>query len=156
MLAWEYGYGWMRDPAVPMYGESAGSEDFELTSLAVTAPSADKVAGTGAAAPAQPSPAGAVTHVFSAPGVRDVAVAVGNFTIADATVYGIGALTLQHADNSVGSAAFGAALKTYLHDEAHRIARPEDIKKAFASVPEVVQALQDAGAFTTGTPAAAS
>lgn len=302
LLAWEYGYGWMRDPAEAIYGEMAGSEDFNLTSLAVTASSSDNVAGTGAVQPAQPGSNSTVTHVFSAPAVRNVAIAVGNFTITDTTigdtkvhvavppntavttatwtstasksltsledllgpfpytdlwidvlepslgggiefpggaffadidpadattfvpheiahsyfyglvgndqgrdpwldetwanwasiivtgndanlptptppgngplgasmaywasqpsagetyfdvVYGLGALALQHAYNSVGAEAFGAALRAYLHEEAHRIARPDDVKRAFAALPDVLRALTDVGAFTTPAP----
>ncbi len=84
LLAWIRGSGWARDPAVPMNGETAASEDFVLSDLSVTAPSDYQVMGTGVAAgdPAG-SGAGRTTHRFTAPAVRDVAVAVGRYEILD-------------------------------------------------------------------------
>lgn len=81
LLAWEFGHGWMRDPAVNLYGDMSGSEDFELASLAVTAPAADVVTGTGAVGATTAGANGTTVHQFSAPAVRDVSVAVGDFTI---------------------------------------------------------------------------
>jgi hypothetical protein len=78
MLAWERGRGWMRDPAVDVPGEMAGSEEFRLAALEVVAPEGETVMGTGAAmgTSAGPHP-GTTLHRFTAPSVRDVAVSVG-------------------------------------------------------------------------------
>ena len=81
LLAWEFGHGWMRDPAVNLYGDMSGSEDFNLSSLSVTAPSADVVTGTGAAGATTTGANGTTVHNFSAAAVRDVSVAVGDFTV---------------------------------------------------------------------------
>lgn len=78
LLAYERGHGWMREPAVDLIGEVAGSEEFRLERLDVVAPSGDVVAGTGAASPAVAGPRpGTTLHRFSADAVRDVAVSVG-------------------------------------------------------------------------------
>ena len=81
LLAWEYGSGWMRDPAVNIDGDTAGSEDFELQKLSVTAPSHDVVTGTGQVGGTHDGPSGTTVHEFSASAVRDVAVAVGDFSL---------------------------------------------------------------------------
>ncbi|MGH3897071.1 MAG: hypothetical protein ACRDTA_02235 [Pseudonocardiaceae bacterium] len=47
LLAWSRGRGWARNPAVPMNGETAASEDFMLSALSVTAPTDYRVMGTG-------------------------------------------------------------------------------------------------------------
>ena len=84
LLSWIRGSGWARDPAVAMNGETAASEDFVLTDLSVTAPSDDKVLGPGTAVGEVPGPTpGTTTHRFSAPAVRDVAVAVGDYDVLD-------------------------------------------------------------------------
>ena len=48
LLAWTRGQGWVRDPAVDMNGETVTSEDFTLATLNITAPTHDRVLGTGA------------------------------------------------------------------------------------------------------------
>lgn len=89
LLAWVRGRGWVRDPAVPINGESVTSEDFMLKELAVTAPSRFSVAGTGSTMGQDPGPQGSTVHRFSAPAVRDVSFAVGRYTIIDQDVHGI-------------------------------------------------------------------
>lgn len=82
MLAWVEGRGWQQNPAVDVVGEMAASDSFELRDLAVTAPSAYKVAAVGTTTGTQQGPSeGSTTHHFTAPVVRDVSVAVGDLTI---------------------------------------------------------------------------
>jgi hypothetical protein len=88
LLAWERGRGWERGPAVPVIGETAVSEDFLLDSLEVLAPSGYEVLGTGAADGTEDGPDGTTLHRFTAPAVRDVAVAVGDLDVAERTVGG--------------------------------------------------------------------
>jgi hypothetical protein len=90
LLAWVRGGGWARDPAVPMNGETATSEDFMLASLAVTAPTDYQVIGTGVAAGETAGGAsGTITHRFTAAAVRDVSVAVGRYDVLDRDVGGV-------------------------------------------------------------------
>ncbi len=89
LLAWERGRGWERGPAVPVDGETAVSEDFLLDSLEVVAPSGHEVLGTGRADGTEDGPDGTTVHRFTAPAVRDVAVAVGDLDVAERTVDGV-------------------------------------------------------------------
>jgi len=89
LLAWERGRGWERGPAVPVIGETAVSEDFLLDSLEVVAPSDHDVLGTGEAVGTQDGPDGTTVHRFTAPAVRDVAVAVGDLDVAERTIDGV-------------------------------------------------------------------
>lgn len=90
LLAWIRGSGWARDPAVPMNGETAASEDFALSGLSVTAPTDYQVMGTGVAAgDTAGSGADTTTHRFTAPAVRDVTVAVGRYELLDRDVDGV-------------------------------------------------------------------
>jgi len=90
LLSWIRGQGWVRDPAVPMNGETAASEDFMLSALSVTAPSAMRVQGTGTAAGDSPGPApGTTTHRFTAPAVRDVTVGVGHYDVLNRDIGGV-------------------------------------------------------------------
>jgi hypothetical protein len=82
LLAWERGRGWAREPAVPMYGESATSEAADTT-VTVTAPPGLAVLGPGTA---DTTAEGAV---FRAPALRDVAVAVGRFRVLERDVDGV-------------------------------------------------------------------
>lgn len=89
LLAWEHGVGWMREPAVDLFGEMAGSETFALELLEVVAPEGLEVMGTGqrggTAGGAGP---GLTVHAFSARAVRDVAVVVGELEVVEADVDG--------------------------------------------------------------------
>jgi peptidase M1-like protein len=90
LLAWERGQGWDRDPAVPVNGEMAVSEDFRLDSLEVTAPAEYQVWGTGTASGTRPGAhPGTTVHEFTATAVRDVAVTVGRLDGTERTVDGV-------------------------------------------------------------------
>ncbi|RBY81401.1 hypothetical protein DQ239_02085 [Blastococcus sp. TF02-09] len=89
LLAWERDRGWARGPAVPVSGEMAVSEDFELASLEVVAPSRYDVLGTGSAMGAEKARDGTTLHRFTAPAVRDVAVSVGNLDVVERVVDGV-------------------------------------------------------------------
>jgi aminopeptidase N len=89
LLAWERGRGWERGPAVPVNGETAVSEDFLLDSMEVVAPSGYEVLGTGAADGTDDQQDGTTVHRFTAPAVRDVAVAVGELDVAERTIDGV-------------------------------------------------------------------
>ncbi|MCV2490680.1 M1 family aminopeptidase [Geodermatophilus sp. YIM 151500] len=89
LLAWERGRGWQRGPAVPVNGETAVSEDFRLDSLEVVAPDGYEVLGTGEAGGTEDRPDGTTVHRFSAPAVRDVAVAVGDLDVVERTINGV-------------------------------------------------------------------
>lgn len=89
LLAWIRGKGWARDTAVPMNGETATSEDFMLATLLVTAPTDYRVMGTGVATGDTAGASGTTTHRFTAPAVRDVAVAVGRYDVLDRDVGGV-------------------------------------------------------------------
>jgi hypothetical protein len=89
VLAWERGHGWMTDPAVDVFGESDGSEEFRLT-LDVVAPEQDTVLGTGHVEPTTKGPrSGTVRHRFTADSVRNVAVAVGGYRLTDRVISGV-------------------------------------------------------------------
>jgi hypothetical protein len=89
LLAWERGRGWERGPAVPVIGETAVSEDFLLDSMEVVAPSGYEVLGTGAADGTEDQQDGTTVHRFTAPAVRDVAVAVGDLDVTERTIDGV-------------------------------------------------------------------
>jgi aminopeptidase N len=89
LLAWERGQGWNRDPAVPVNGEMAVSEDFRLDALEVTAASEYEVLGTGTPAGTEEGAAGTTVHRFTASAVRDVAVSVGRLEVTERTVEGV-------------------------------------------------------------------
>src|SRR5918997_5905668 len=89
LLAWERGRGWERGPAVPVIGETAVSEDFLLDSMEVVAPSGYEVLGTGAADGTEDRQDGTTVHRFTAPAVRDVAVAVGDLAVTERTIDGV-------------------------------------------------------------------
>ncbi|WP_324276442.1 M1 family aminopeptidase [Blastococcus brunescens] len=65
------------------------SEDFLLDSLEVVAPSGYEVLGTGEAVGAEEGLDGTTVHRFTAPAVRDVAVAVGNLGVVERTIDGV-------------------------------------------------------------------
>ncbi|SNS38199.1 Peptidase family M1 [Geodermatophilus saharensis] len=89
LLAWERGRGWERGPAVPVAGETAVSEDFRLRSMEVAAPSGHEVLGAGQAEGTEDGPDGTTVHRFTAPAVRDVAVAVGDLDVSERTIGGV-------------------------------------------------------------------
>jgi len=90
LLSWVRGRGWDRDPAVPVTGEMAVSEDFDLRSLEVTAPTSYAVSGTGLLLGTVPGTAeGTTRHRFTAAEVRDVTVSVGDLTVATERINGV-------------------------------------------------------------------
>jgi hypothetical protein len=89
LLAWERERGWARDPAVDVFGEMATSEEFQLQSMEVVAPAADKVLGTGELVEEIAGAAGTTVHRFRARTVRDVAVTIGALRVVERTVDGV-------------------------------------------------------------------
>ena len=90
LLSWVRGQGWTRDPAVPLNGETAVSEEFRLADLSVTAPDGFQVAGVGAPGPVGPGQRpGTTVHRFGADSVRDVAVSVGRYDLRERDVHGV-------------------------------------------------------------------
>jgi Peptidase family M1 domain len=83
LLAWQRGVGWVRDPAVNLYGETVTSEAFHLAELAVTANEDQNVLGTGAPVGTSSPAPGRVAHRFTADAVRDVAISVGRFDVVN-------------------------------------------------------------------------
>ncbi|MCE3550633.1 hypothetical protein LWC33_04090 [Pseudonocardia sp. RS11V-5] len=88
LLAWVRGEGWVRDPAVDLYGETVTSEDAALT-LTVTAAEGQEVVATGTAAGTLAPAPGRVTHRFTADAVRDAAVSVGAYDVTTREVRGV-------------------------------------------------------------------
>ena len=103
LLAWEHGVGWMRNPAVELFGETVGSESFRLELLEVVAPDGLEVMGTGELqGTTDVGSSGRTAHAFSADAVRDVAVVVGELEVSSTEVDG----TAVHvAVPAVGSVA---------------------------------------------------
>ncbi|MQA31951.1 M1 family aminopeptidase [Modestobacter roseus] len=89
LLAWEREQGWARDEAVPVAGEMASSEDFELASLEVVADADHEVLGTGRLVSTSDGPGGTTVHEFTAPAVRDVAVTVGELDVETTEIDGV-------------------------------------------------------------------
>lgn len=63
------------------------------------------------------------------------------------TVYTFGARTLLELRREVGPQVWDAAVRDYLHDNAHRVARPDDLRTALADLPGVDETLSEAGAW---------
>jgi hypothetical protein len=64
------------------------------------------------------------------------------------TVYGQGAGALLTARSRVGAETFDRAIRCYVAANAHRIARPDDLRAALAGLPAAVEELTSAGAFS--------
>jgi aminopeptidase N len=62
-------------------------------------------------------------------------------------VYSKGAAALETARNAVGAEAFDEAVRCYVESQAWTIARPEDLARALADLPEAVDVLVEAGAL---------
>jgi hypothetical protein len=88
LLAWEPGVGWARDPFVPLTGETATSPASDTT-ISVDAPAALTVLMTGDQAEPSRERRGRRTWTSHEPVARDVSVAVGSFTTAEAEVGGV-------------------------------------------------------------------
>jgi hypothetical protein len=65
-------------------------------------------------------------------------------------VYDRGADALAAARQASGTEAFDAALGDYLHANAHAIATSDDVREAFAHLPDAIEVLEEAGAFVDG------
>lgn len=77
------------------------------------------------------------------------AVAPGGGETYVATVYTHGGALLTGLRAEAGEEALDEALRSYLRDRAHRVARPTDLREALRDLPEVDDALAEAGAWTT-------
>jgi hypothetical protein len=84
LLAWEPGVGWAEDPFVDLDGETASSPVMD-TSVTVSAPADLTVLMTGARAEPSPAHDGRRTWTSTEKVARDVGVAAGLFTTAEAT-----------------------------------------------------------------------
>lgn len=62
-------------------------------------------------------------------------------------VYGVGGDMLIQARRDVGASAFDQALREYLRTNAHHIATPADVERAFENLPEVIQRMKSVGAL---------
>jgi hypothetical protein len=69
----------------------------------------------------------------------------GGFDRYTEGVYNQGAQVLLKARETVGADAFDEALRGYVVANAHRVASPNDVARAFRSVPEVISLLRQAG-----------
>ncbi len=65
----------------------------------------------------------------------------------ESRVYGKGAAALEAAREAAGADAFDAALRCYVDRQAWTIARPPDVARALADLPEAVDVLVRAGAL---------
>ncbi|HEY6740348.1 MAG TPA: M1 family aminopeptidase [Actinopolymorphaceae bacterium] len=86
LLAWQRDRGWVTDPAVDLFGETAVSETYRLESLEVIAPAGEQVMGTGRKIGTSEGPRGGTElHRFRAPAVRDVSISVGDLEVVERT-----------------------------------------------------------------------
>jgi aminopeptidase N len=87
LLAWERGFGWHTEGMLNFLAESSTSEAMDVD-LSVTAPAADTVIMSGD--PTDP-PTGGATRTWHSTisAARDVSVAAGPFSVADAKVGGV-------------------------------------------------------------------
>jgi hypothetical protein len=63
-------------------------------------------------------------------------------------VYAKGAGALLTARAATGAAAFDALLRCFIRENAHRVATPEDVRRAFAPSPRAVEILRAVGALS--------
>ncbi|MBP2368137.1 M1 family aminopeptidase [Pseudonocardia parietis] len=71
----------------------------------------------------------------------------GSFTAYVSGVYDQGAAALLEGRRRVGEDRFDAATRAYVAVNAHRVAAPGDVERAFAELPEVLDVLRAHGAF---------
>jgi Peptidase family M1 domain len=74
----------------------------------------------------------------------------GGFDAYTQYVYNQGAAVLLAARQQVGRSRFDRALRSYITTNAHRVATPYDFAHAFRGLPQVITALQNAGAIPNG------
>lgn len=152
LLAWQNGVGWNRDPAVPVTGESATSETFDLASLRVTAPSRYEVTGAGRPTGTTPGPSADTTvHGFAAEAVRDVTVTVGRL---DLTRFDASGTSVTLALPRSGSRSDADRWRTQISQSLARlVARfgPVPYPDLWVSVlPEVTDGVEYPGAVQIG------
>jgi hypothetical protein len=87
LLAWEPGSGWARDPFVGILGETASSPAADVD-ITVSAPEELTVLMTGDQTEPSAPEDGRRTWTSSEPVARDVSIAVGEFSTAEATTPG--------------------------------------------------------------------
>lgn len=71
----------------------------------------------------------------------------GGFTDYVTGVYDQGAAALLEGRRRAGQDRFDAAMREYVAANAHRVAAPGDVERAFAELPEVLEVLRAHGAF---------
>ncbi|MEJ8280109.1 M1 family aminopeptidase [Pseudonocardia spirodelae] len=71
----------------------------------------------------------------------------GGFDALVDGVYDQGAAALFEGRDRVGADRFDAAVRGYVAANAHRVAAPADVERAFAGLPEVLAVLREHGAF---------
>lgn len=76
--------------------------------------------------------------------------ATGGYEHYVAGVYSQGAAVLLEARRRVGPEHFDAALRTYLEEQAHRVAGPRDVAEAFRDLPEVRDLFDEYGILEEG------
>ena len=54
----------------------------------------------------------------------------------------------MEAREQAGSEAFDAALADYVAANAYSVATPDDVREAFADLPEVLEVLREVGALS--------
>lgn len=64
-----------------------------------------------------------------------------------ATVYTYGGALLTELRDQAGAGAFDTALRSYLREQAHRVAGPADLRAELVGLPQVDDALAEAGAW---------
>ncbi|HVE63526.1 MAG TPA: hypothetical protein VNB94_06975, partial [Mycobacteriales bacterium] len=89
LLAWERGRGWAREPATRAFAEATSSEAFDLRNLTVDTAAGDVVLTSGRPGRVDALPGNRRRHHFSAPAVRDVMVAAGQFKVSRRTEGGV-------------------------------------------------------------------
>jgi predicted small secreted protein len=85
------------------------------------------------------------------PGMGDVGLGINDFPDASTyyrTIYNKGSSALHRARDAVGAVKFDAAIRCYVNANAWRIARPQDVSTALATLPAALQVLRKAGAVT--------
>lgn len=104
VLAWERGHGWMTQPAVDVFGEMDGTEEFRLD-LDVVAPQGDTVLGMGRPLGTSKGPRdGTTRHRFAADPVRNVAVGIGGYRVTTREIGGVRTRVGVSDDGSLATA----------------------------------------------------
>jgi hypothetical protein len=152
LLAWERGKGWDRDPAVPVNGEMAMSEDFRLDALEVTAPSQFQVMGTGTEAGTHGgTDPGTTVHRFTAPAVRDVAVTVGRLDVRETRTDGVHLHVAAARGTRTDLTAWTDEIERYAKDLVHLLGGPFPYPDLWVTVvPSQTSGIEFPGAIQFG------